>query len=65
MQKIIKAIYEDGVFKPLEKVNLKEGTKIDIIIKNELIEMAKKFSGIGGYQGKLDTEKLQRTEGFG
>ena len=37
MQTTIEAIYENGVFKPLEKVNL-----------------AKKFSGIGGYKGKLD-----------
>ena len=32
MAKIIEAIYENGVFKPLEKVDLKEGEKVRIII---------------------------------
>lgn len=38
MPKAIEVIYEDGVFKPLEKVNLKEGTRIKIEIKKENIE---------------------------
>ncbi|MDI9610890.1 MAG: antitoxin family protein [Archaeoglobales archaeon] len=32
MPKIIEAIYEDGVFKPLEKVNLKNGERAKIMI---------------------------------
>jgi len=32
MPKIIEAIYENGVFRPLEKVDLKEGEKVRIII---------------------------------
>jgi len=32
MAKIIEAIYENGVFKPLEKVDLREGEKVRIII---------------------------------
>lgn len=63
MQTTIEAIYENGVFKPLVKVNLKEGTKLNIVIgRDELIEQAKKFSGIGCYKGKLDADKLQRIE---
>ncbi len=34
MPKIIEAIYEDGVFKPLEKVDLKEGEKVKIKLSN-------------------------------
>ncbi|MEM1670819.1 MAG: antitoxin family protein [Archaeoglobaceae archaeon] len=34
MPKIIEAIYEDGVFKPLEKVDLKEGERVKIRIGN-------------------------------
>ena len=30
MAKSIKALYEDGVFKPLDKVRLKNGTKSQI-----------------------------------
>ncbi|WP_457590310.1 antitoxin family protein [Geoglobus sp.] len=33
MPKVIEAVYENGVFKPLEKVNLKEGEKIRIKIQ--------------------------------
>jgi len=33
MGKVIEIIYEDGVFKPLEKVNLPEKTKIRIRIE--------------------------------
>ncbi|MBO8179426.1 MAG: antitoxin family protein [Archaeoglobus sp.] len=34
MPKIIEAIYEDGVFKPLEKVELKEGERVRIRIED-------------------------------
>ena len=33
MEKVIEVIYEDGVFKPLEKVNLPEKTKMRIRIE--------------------------------
>ncbi|MEM0266432.1 MAG: antitoxin family protein [Archaeoglobaceae archaeon] len=37
MAKIIEAIYEDGVFKPLEKVELKDGEKVKLRLeKREL-----------------------------
>jgi len=35
MQKVIKAIYSEGVFKPVEKVNLPEGEKVEIEIKEQ------------------------------
>jgi len=33
MPKSVKVIYEDGVFKPLQKVHLKEHQKFELIIK--------------------------------
>jgi predicted DNA-binding antitoxin AbrB/MazE fold protein len=33
MPKTIEAIYENGVFKPLEKIDLKEHQKVEIIIE--------------------------------
>ena len=33
MPKIIEAVYENGVFKPLQKVDLKEGEKVKILLK--------------------------------
>lgn len=32
MSKVVEAIYEGGVFRPLEKVELKEGEKVKIVI---------------------------------
>jgi len=35
MPKIIEAIYENGVFKPLQKVDLKEGEKAKIVLESK------------------------------
>ncbi len=35
MSKTIKAIYEKGVFKPLTKIEMKEHTKLTIILPDE------------------------------
>lgn len=63
----IEVIYEKGVFKPLQKVNLKEGTRIKIVgytrsDRESLSELARKFAGIGGYKGSADSEKLHQIE---
>jgi predicted DNA-binding antitoxin AbrB/MazE fold protein len=34
MPKVIEVIYEDGVFKPLEKVELKDGQRLKIRIED-------------------------------
>jgi len=47
MQKTIEVVYEKGVFKPLEKVELEEGEKMEILIEGENFE---KFFGI--FKGK-------------
>ncbi|MEA2075967.1 MAG: antitoxin family protein [Euryarchaeota archaeon] len=38
MTKTIEVVYEDGVFKPLEKVEMKEGTKIKIPLKEGVLK---------------------------
>ncbi len=43
MPKVIEAVYEDGVFKPLEKVELKEGEKFRIIIKADIEHLRGKY----------------------
>uniref|UniRef100_A0A7C3YPI3 Antitoxin n=1 Tax=Geoglobus ahangari TaxID=113653 RepID=A0A7C3YPI3_9EURY len=37
MGKVIEVIYEDGVLKPLEKIDLKEGEIVEIEIKEKRI----------------------------
>ncbi len=55
MAKIIEAIYEKGVFKPLQRVDLKEGERVRIEIKKEtLLEKLK------GYHVKVDGDILEK-----
>ncbi len=53
MAKIIEAIYEKGVFKPLQKVDLKDGEKVRIEIKEGLADIIEKYSR------KVDTDVLK------
>ncbi len=76
MYQNLTVIYEDGVLKPLEKPNLKEHQKVDIIILPDESETAKlvesqkkalsKFCGIGssgiGDIGRNHDKYLYRKE---
>ncbi len=55
---IIEVIYEDGVFKPLSKVKIKEKTKFKIAIRD-------RKEAIGTYKGiygKVKVEELKKLE---
>lgn len=54
---VIECIYEDGVFKPLKDVNIKEGTKLKIRVEKE------DLSEYRGMFGKASAERLQELEG--
>ena len=63
MQKTIEVVYEKGVFKPLEKVELREGEEIKIEIKEkidksekarEILDKLKNFTPV-----RLKPEKLE------
>jgi len=43
MPKIIEAIYENGVFKPLQKVDLKEGERVKIKVEKSLYDVVLKY----------------------
>jgi len=43
MPKIIEAVYENGVFKPLQKVDLREGEKVRISVKPKADELKGKY----------------------
>ncbi len=38
MPKVIEAVYENGVFKPLQKVDLKEGERVKVELKESVVE---------------------------
>ncbi len=40
----IEVIYEDGVFKPLKKVKLKEGVKGKVVVQAGIADILEKFS---------------------
>ncbi|BAA79233.2 hypothetical protein APE_0279a.1 [Aeropyrum pernix K1] len=43
MSKVIRVRYEKGVLKPLEPVNLEDGEEVDIIIRENLAELARRI----------------------
>jgi len=49
----VEVIYEDGVFKPLKKVNIKEGTHGRVIIELGLADIIERF----GERAKNDVLK--------
>lgn len=56
----IKAIYENGIIKPLEKINIK-GKREAIVIFLDWVGIRKnKFSKAAGSWKDIDTEKLKK-----
>ncbi len=46
MPKVIRVIYENGVFKPLEKVDLEEGKELKIRIEEDIEKLRGKYKSI-------------------
>lgn len=59
MSKIIEVIYENGVFKPLEKVDLKDKTRLKIAITKDMKDVVKLYRGI---LGKAKVDELKEFE---
>ena len=43
MTKIIEVVYENGVFKLFEKVDLKEGGRVKVVIKKSIEHLVGKY----------------------
>ena len=54
------SIYENCVFKPLEKVDLPEKSRFRI--EEDIEKLAEEFAGIGKYRGNEAKEKLHEIE---
>ena len=52
---IIEAVYEDGVLKPLRKVGLKEGERVTVVIKRDILNLA------GSVERAMSNEELEET----
>jgi len=59
MPKVIEVIYENGVFKPLEKVDFPEKTKLKITLTRDKKDIIKVYRGIFG---KAEIEELRNME---
>ena len=59
MPKIIEAVYENGVFKPLQKVDLLPRSKVKIVIQEDKKEVLKRYKGI---LGKARADELVKYE---
>lgn len=60
----IKVRYENNVFKILGDAKLEHGIEgsVKITKKKDILKIAKKFSGIGGYKKKITAMKLRELE---
>ena len=59
MAKAIRVRYENGVLKPLEKLDLKEGEELEVIIRRKIDIVLETYTGIFG---KADVKELQELE---
>ncbi|NQE53479.1 hypothetical protein C5S29_07790 [ANME-1 cluster archaeon GoMg3.2] len=58
MEKVIKARFLEGTFKPLERVELEEGKEVTVTIREFTNETKDAFKlAMGGWKGKINCEK--------
>ena len=61
----IRARFSEGVLRPLEGLNLREGTEvlITVAVRPEILEerRARSRAAIGAWKGSIDGEKLKQT----
>ena len=61
MQKVIRAVYSGGVFKPLVKVNLPEGEKVEIEIREQKVKKITSLRGI--WRGiQINEEEIEKVK---
>jgi len=60
MGEVVEAIYENGVLKPLKKLNLKEGEKVKVEIKKTSKNIEKILETAKKYRIKVDEDLLEQ-----
>ena len=60
--KTIDCIYENGVFKPIEKVELKDGEKAKVILKEDKDEILDKYAGAIKLNRVVTTKEILELE---
>ena len=59
MSKVIRVRYENGVLKPLEPVELREGEEYKVVVEEDIDELIKKYKGV---LGKSSVEEFWELE---
>jgi len=59
LSRVIRVRYEDGVLKPLSSVNLEEGREYEVIVKEDIDELIKRYRGV---LGKSSVEEFKELE---
>jgi len=58
----VECVYENGVLRPLKPVRLKEGERVKVIIKGNIIDLINNFGGIGEGKRKITSKLLHEIE---
>jgi len=54
---VVEAVYENGVLRPLEKLELREGERVRVRIERGIVEIAREYRRRGI---SLSTEEIER-----
>ncbi|WP_131160828.1 antitoxin family protein [Aeropyrum pernix] len=60
MSKVIRVKYEKGVLKPLEPVNLEDGEEVVVVLKEDIVELARRIRRRLPEERKEPSEILSR-----
>ena len=57
MARVVEAVYEDGVLKPLQKLNLREGQRVRIRIEESIVDVVRRYRE--KHSVKLSSESIE------
>ncbi len=60
MSRVIRARYENGVLRPLEPVDLREGEEVLVVVKEDLVGFARRIRQTIREHGEEPSEVLSR-----
>ena len=58
MPKVVRARYEKGALRPLDKVDLEEGREYKVVIEEDIDELVKRYKGSLGKSSIEEFEEL-------
>ena len=62
MGRVIDCVYEEGVFKPLNKISLRDGEKVRILLKENRMKALEKYVGVIKLKQPLTLEDILELE---